>query len=296
MKNTWNAGLAIRIALFYFTAAGICQNVQAQSEVRFRQVRDCIIVVSVMADNKGPFDFVLDTGADTTIVDPSLASKLSLTPPPAGVQQTTLAGVRTLNRVSMATLAVGPAHVENLPVLVQDLAGLRKMDSHVEGVAGQDFLSHFNYLLDYRRHSIRFEQDAEIQGGVEGDRVPIEGGEHRMIVASEAQSVNRAKLHLLLDSGANSVVLLPSASQSLSLSVQKNEIEATSAGQVELHVGVVRALTVGSQQFHDITVALSASEPAERIGDGLLPTVLFHALYVNNHDGFVVLNPQPRKN
>ena len=51
---------------------------QAQSEIRFRLVRDSIIVVSMMADKEGPFDFVLDTGADTTIVDASFASKLSL--------------------------------------------------------------------------------------------------------------------------------------------------------------------------------------------------------------------------
>jgi hypothetical protein len=55
-------------------------------------------------------------------------------------------------------------------------------------------------------------------------------------------------------------------------------------------------LTIGSEQFHNIAVALPAAEPAERIGDGLLPTVLFQALYVNNLEHFIVLNPQDRKN
>jgi predicted aspartyl protease len=295
MKNTKYARLAIRLAVFYFIAAGVCQSIQAQSEIRFRLVRDSIIVVPVMAGKEGPFDFVLDTGADTTVVDSSLASKLSLAPL-SRVQQSTLAGSQSLHVGLMASLAAGPAQVENFPVLVQDLAGLRKIDSHIEGIAGQDFLSHFNYLIDYRRHSVRIEQVNEIRGSLVGDPVPIEVSGHRMIVATEAQSAERANLRFLLDSGANSVVLLPEASQALKLAIQENRGDTTSSGHVELKVGRVRALKVGSQQFHDITVAVAAAEPAERIGDGLLPTALFQSLYVNNREGFVVFNPRVNKN
>jgi hypothetical protein len=49
-------------------------------------------------------------------------------------------------------------------------------------------------------------------------------------------------------------------------------------------------------QFHDIAVGLAAADPAERIGDGLLPTAFFNSLYVNNHNGFVVFNPRVKKN
>jgi aspartyl protease len=196
----------------------------------------------------------------------------------------------------LANLAVGPAHVENLPVLVQDLAGLRKIDSHIEGIAGQDFLSHFNYLIDYWKRSVRFEQGDEIRGSVQGDSVPIEVSGHRMIIASETQSVGHANLRFLLDSGANSVVLLPRASQAINLPVQESRDDVTSSGRVELKVGRIRMLKVGSQEFHDLTVALTASEPAARIGDGLLPTALFKSLYVNNQKGFVMFNPRPKKN
>jgi hypothetical protein len=71
-------------------------------------------------------------------------------------------------------------------------------------------------------------------------------------------------------------------------------VEVTSSGQIGLQVGRLRVLTVGSQKFRDIVVALS-TEPAERIGDGMLPMVLFQSLYVNNRRGFVVFNPRTRK-
>lgn len=164
------------------------------------------------------------------------------------------------------------------------------------GIAGQDFLSHFNYLIDYSRHEILMEWTSEIRGAIEGERLPFESGENRIVLPSEGASSIHASLHLLLDTGANSLVLLPSASQSLHLPVQSAGIERTSSGKVALQVGRLQELAVGSQRFHDIAVALPSAQPAEQVGDGLLPASLFKSLYINNREGFVILNPRHKKN
>ena len=295
MKNTPYARFAIRLAAFYFIAAGICQSIQAQSDLRFRLVRETFIVVSLRANNEGPFDFVLDTGADTTIVDAGLATKLSLASL-SRIQQATLAGSQTLPVSILANLGAGPAQLGNLPVLVQDLTMLRNMDSHIEGIVGQDFLSHFNYLIDYRNSLVRIEQVDEIRSSIKGDPVSIEVSGHRMIIASEAEATGRANLRFLVDSGANSIVLLPRASQEINLPVQESRSAMSVSGHVDLKVGRIRALKIGSQQFHDLVVALPSTELTPEIGDGLLPTALFKTVYVNNREGFVMFNPQPRKN
>src|SRR5580658_1801208 len=154
MKIKSSAGLAVKIALFYCTLAGVCQSIHAQTEMQFRLVRSTVIVVPLMAGGEGPFDFVVDTGADTTIVDPILADKLSLSTL-TRIQQTTLAGSQSSSVSRIASLGSGEVQVKNLPVLVQNLAEIRKMDPQIQGIAGQDFLSHFNYLLDYPNHTIR---------------------------------------------------------------------------------------------------------------------------------------------
>lgn len=296
MKNTPFAGLAIRVALFCFTLAGLCQSAQAQSEMRFRLVHDTVIILSLMANDQGPYDFMLDTGTETTIVDPSLAHQLSLAALDR-IQLATLAGNQTLTRSSLRSLGSGPARAENLEALVQNLAELRKVDSHIQGIVGQNFLASFNYLLDYRKHSLRVELASEIRDAIEGDHMQMVVSENKMMVAAEAQSSGRAKLRLLLDSGTNSVVLMRKASQALDLPSQNNWVGVTSSGQVGLQAGRVHALTIGSLQFHDITVALPAAQPedGERLEDGLLPTALFSCLYVNNRESFVVFNPRVKK-
>jgi len=294
MKNTAGARLAVRIALFYCILAGLCQSIQAQTEMQFRLVRNTVIVVPMMADGQGPFDFVLDTGADTTILDPSLADKLALSSL-TRIQQTTLAGIQASSVSRIPILGSGQVQVRNLPVLVQDLAEIRKMDPQIQGIAGQDFLSRFNYLLDYSKHTIRFELADEIRDTVEGDRVPVEVSTNKIIVASEGRAYHEATLRLRLDSGANSVVVMRTASRALDLLAQKGGLAATSSGQVGMQVGRLDQLKIGSQRFQDIAVALSSLDSDERYGDGLLPTTLFRSLYVNSREFFVVFNPKVRK-
>ncbi len=268
---------------------------QDSREIPFRLVNGNLIVLSVKAGAGGAHNFILDTGADTTIVDLRLAAKLSMASL-RPVQQTTLAGVRTLRRGLAPELSISGAEVRNLPVLVEDLSRLRQLDARLEGILGQDFLSHFNYLLDYRRKVLRVEAAQEIEDALVGDRVALEAGGKRMIVAGEGQGLRRATVRLMVDSGASSVVLMRNCAVALEVPAFENVREVTSSGNVELRTGRIRTLVVASQRFHEIAAVVSSADPVEPIGDGLLPTILFEALYVNNRDGFVVFNPRPRKN
>jgi predicted aspartyl protease len=297
MKNSQCSKFAVRAAVFYFTLAWLCQSVHAQPQIPFRLVHDTVILISVMANEQGPFEFVLDTGTNSTVVDPLLARELSLVPLDR-IQLDNLAGSQTVVRTSMHSLSTGSTRLENVEVLVRDLSEMRKVDPHIRGMLGQNFMSHFNYLLDYHKHLITIEATHEIRDVMEGSPVSIERSDNKMLVASEAQSPERVRLRLLLDSGANLVVLIPKTSQALELSRQQNWLGATSSGQVGMSVGRLRALTIGPLQFHDIPVAFSSPEPkeSERIEDGLLPTALFSTLYVNNQEGWLIFNPRKKKN
>jgi predicted aspartyl protease len=292
MKNRLHALPVLKIAVFYFTLAGVCQ-IQAQSDIHFRLAHNALVVVPVMVGKEGPYDFVLDTGANTSIVDPGIAAHLAMVPIDT-VPQTTLAGIRALRRGFVPALSIGAMHVESVEVVVKDLSELRNLDPRIVGIAGENFLARFSYLLDYQQHVIRLERDTEIRDAIEGQRVPLETGGNQMLIPLEAQSRNHAKLRLLLDSGANSVVLLRAAARALELSPQAEEVATTSNGQIGLQTGRLHELLIGREKFHDLPVALPAAE-LSNIGDGLLPTNLFTALYINSREGFVVLNPRREK-
>ena len=287
-------GNPLKIGAVCLIFAGTFQRLQAESNIHFRLVDNTLIVVALNSDQGSRFDFVLDTGSDTTVVDPSIASRLSFVPVER-IRVVSLGNASLVLRGSIPALSVGPFRVNNVPVLIKDLSSMRKLDPHIVGIVGQSFLSHFNYLIDYHRHLVCFESGDEIRNIADGDHVAIKSTENRMMVAAEARSRRAAKVNLLLDSGSFSVVMLSAASRTLNIPRRATALEETSDGQVELQTGRMSELTVGSQRLRDITVILPAIEPNIPIGDGLLPTILFRAVYVNNQEGFVIFNPRIRK-
>ena len=50
MKNTTLAEFAIKVTVFYFSLAGFCQSIHAQSEIKVRLVHDTVVVVSMVAN------------------------------------------------------------------------------------------------------------------------------------------------------------------------------------------------------------------------------------------------------
>jgi predicted aspartyl protease len=294
MKIKRNAKVAIWLAVFYFTFSAFCQGAEAQSEIRFRLIDDSVIVVSLMANDQGPFDFVLDTGTNSTIVDLKLASRLALTALDR-IQLITVAREATVNRSSLRSLSLGATTARDVEVLVQDLSEMRKVDSHIAGIVGQNFLRQFNYLIDYKHRSLRIELGDELKSAIGGSRTPVEINEGMMLVTSEAQAKNQAKLRLLLDSGANVLTLFHAASLGLDRNAPASAWTMNTGGDRSgTSTSRLKSLTVGTEQFRNVTVALPTDVAAggERAEDGSLPAALFHAIYINNREGFVMFNPE----
>jgi hypothetical protein len=285
---------SIRIALLSLAVTATCRNLQAESDVHFRLVDGNLIVITLNSGSGDAIDFVLDTGTDTTVIDPAIAWKMSFVQEDR-IEVVSFSDSHSVLRGSIPTLSVGHSRVDDLEVLLQELPELRRLDPHIAGILGQNFLSHFNYILDYRRQVVRFESENEVRDAIDGERVAIESKDHRMVVASEAQSRASADLRLVLDSGADSLVLFRAASQTLHVPRQSPSLQLVSGGSVEMQAGRVDVLMVGSEKLHQITAILPDVDPVITACDGLLPTILFSALYVNNHDSYVVFNPRPKK-
>src|SRR5262245_48380931 len=122
----------------------ICRPAPADtSVVAFEMGAGGMVVVPVLVDNRGPFDFLLDTGTNTTVVDMELARRLGLRP----IDQVSVAspgGTSIVPRARLQSLTLGPKVVEDLEVLCADLGALRRLKGSVRGVVGQRFLSRFN--------------------------------------------------------------------------------------------------------------------------------------------------------
>ncbi len=239
-----------------------------------------VITVEGRVNGKGPFYFVVDTGAESCSLLPRVWEE---------------AGVRAGYRVELVSSAggselvaasrnlrfeVGGAVAEGVEALAHTLPAIQAaVPEGVDGVLGQSFLARFDYVIDYRARKLSF------GASLEGSRLPLRSTNGRPVVRVRS---GRKTLELVLDSGASNLVLRRTR--------ERMEAEAATAflrgntGGRMVWRGRTGRLTAGGVVLRDLETAYLAAGGGSE-WDGLLPTALFGRVYFNNRENYVVVAP-----
>jgi len=289
--------LAFRITMLalalFFRLVSVAED--TDNTLRFKSPHHYMIVVPVRIDGTGPYHFLLDTGATSSVVDPQLSRALNLSAT-RGARLSSWQATTDTRRVLVENLSVGPLNCGPLSVLVQPLSEFKAFDPHLRGILGQDVLLRSNYLIDNRHHLIRFDDDGSLLNELTGDHVTIApvstrtgGLEPRLISILVKIDKDPEPLHLVLDSGADMVVLQPRYVSPVTVPKgtkwMADENGATSAATT-FHT----LLSVGSKTFSAEAWTGDAGLK-QLVVDGLLPTGSFDELYIANRGSFVILEP-----
>lgn len=269
----------------------------AASAVNFKLLRGHVIVIPVTVNGAGPYNFMLDTGASTTLVSAEFARMLRLRPIDR-IELVTVAGSQIVPRARLESVMVGAKSATDLEALFSDLREARAVSPEIRGVLGQNFLSRFNYLINYRERRIEFEDGDELESSLSGERLPIEWREGRALVLARCAAAESRSRRFVLDSGIANLLLFTDDWRDLKLDWEQGEsqwIEARSdLGSRVARLRRLRSFSIGGAGFYDLPVVVMESKTAQagRIEDGLLPTSLFQQVYVNRRKRFVILNPK----
>jgi hypothetical protein len=274
------------------------------ASLRLRLVQRSQIVVSVTINHTGPYDFLVDTGAQVNTVDPALAAELYLK-----IEGTTgFVGVGFRTRPSFAhlgTLEVGSHAIANPLVVVQNLDQLHAADPHIRGILGGNFLGHFDVLIDYAHSMLCLDDTKVMQPEVKGKHVALvtpphpDGGvlsTEPLIISIHLSAIPGRPLLQLLDSGTNVPLLYNSGKDMAGGFSVSAPIHDRSPDGVERVFAVLppQDMQIGTLTFHQIhfvTPASTAMNVPKIEVDGLLPTALFRRVYISYADRFVVLEP-----
>lgn len=182
----------------------------ARSKVDFEIYRDYLIVVHGSVGPLKGLNFLFDTGASPSVLDPRIAGKLHLATMPADTA--VLEGTVQSQTAVVPSLQLGALHRENLPVVIRDLSFLQNaLPFRIDGIVGLDVLGQTAFEIDYQSREIRFDLSPS-STHVIPDSIPYHMQRGLAIVDA---TVNHAQVHLLLDTGAPSVILfqeMPAAS------------------------------------------------------------------------------------
>lgn len=265
----------------------------AATDIQFTLVRNYLIVVSVTINGTGPYEFLLDTGTNTTLLHTEFAAQLGLRPMDR-VELITVAGSQAVPRAKLPSLRLGDKVENDLEVLFSDLRGVRSVLPKVRGVLGQNFLAEFNYLVDYPNRRISFVNEAEARWC--GVQLPFALHEGKMLVTVEPG------WRLLLDSAIAELLVFDTAARRGQLDLEPNSLHTmqlkSGLGSQGVWQGNLRTFRLGEILLRNLPVTLLNQNPAEvgRVENGLLPMSAFQSIYVNHRQNHVLLNPIPPAN
>lgn len=120
--------------------------------VSFKMISNSI-VVGMLVNGEGPFNFILDTGASITTIDPEIVEKAGVTVKNETINVVGVGGNPiSAPLISIGTLALEGALVSNLEAVSTRIHHL--YTSQLYGLIGQDFLNHFVMNLDTNAKTI----------------------------------------------------------------------------------------------------------------------------------------------
>jgi predicted aspartyl protease len=122
--------------------------------IGFSFVHESLVVVPVFLNGRGPYRFLLDTGATNTILSNRVADQLNI---PIGKTQTLLmvGGSVVATKRMIDVIRIGNAQIMQTPVIAADLKLMHTL--HVDGIIGEDCLRRFKISIDYAHQLLTIE-------------------------------------------------------------------------------------------------------------------------------------------
>ena len=273
------------------------------ASVHVRYIAGSLTIVPVEINHTGPYDFMLDTGSQITMVDPKLASELHLKAEgTAGID-----GVGFHARTAYAHLDLIEIGLQAIPQPVaffQDISHLQATDPHIRGVLGGDILRHFDVLLDQDKDLLCLDTEGVLRKSIPGERIPLaipptgdgSGAATEPLIAEvHLPRLADRPLYLLIDSGANVPYLCDSSrGSSPSFGGRAMHITGYSAPGRGLVVLPAQDMQIGSNIVRPVSFVTAVGHSKAKMEvDGMLPTGLFRRIYISYLNHFMVLEPWP---
>jgi hypothetical protein len=235
--------------------------------------------VDVRVNGRGPYHFVVDSGADTSVVGLRIAHDLELPlGTPAVLNATTSRNV--VDRVKVDELTVGTSTIPNL-----ELPALRESDVGGDGLIGIDALTEQRLMMDFEAHQVRVEDARTPLKSVPGEIVVTARRVRGQLILTEVHAGNLA-LNAVIDTGSEVTIgnlalrdKLLGRHGTRFWTVQATGVTGVT---VPLQMAIISRLQLGPVVLEDVPIAFAdvppfklfglADEPSLLLGTDLLDT------------------------
>lgn len=216
------------------------------------------MTVAVRINGRGPFRFVVDSGADTSVIGLRAAQALQL-PPGTPVTLHGMTESARIDRVLVDELGLGQSDVRNL-----ELPVLRDGDLGGEGMVGIDALVRQRLLLDFEKRVINIEDARRPARRFDGEIVVTARRRRGQLILTEA-SVNNRPVDAVIDTGSEitigNLALRDRLTRRRKDKLTTIAVTGVTGVTAELQLARVGELRLGPVILRDILVAFADVPP-----------------------------------
>ena len=247
------------------------------------------IVVSVRINGRGPYRLLVDTGSSRSAVSRRAATEVGA-PVVAKTSVVSIGQEAARLVVRLDDVEVGSAIRPNVLASVIPDTELKGIAAGADGILGQDFLSAFEYTIDYRKRTLAWETDALALPSVDR-RFTLRPEEGRFLVEIPGADDSQRTLRLVPDSGASVLVLYERDGRvPVTVSRARRPLDITGlSGSRRASLSSVARLQLGPVLLRDARVIVVSECDDVPGADGLLPLSLFDRVTFVASKGLLIL-------
>lgn len=229
------------------------------------------MTVDTMVNGHGPYQFIVDSGADSSVVGLKLAEELKLPMASTAILHTTTADT-IVNRVRVNELAFGQGATHDL-----ELPALADKDIGADGLIGIDVLATQRLMLDFEKRVIKAE-DSRTPVRQVGDEIIITARRKKgQLILTEVHAVG-LPVEAVIDTGSEITIgnlalrnqLLPGNSDKF----ETIKVTGVTGVTLDLQFARIGTLRIGSITLENVPMAFADVPPFTLFGLNKRPALL----------------------
>jgi predicted aspartyl protease len=219
-----------------------------------------LILLPVIVNGRGPFEFILDTGAGTSLLSSELAKQLKIKV--VGSKEGQSAGGKvSVSLAKVDSFAIGEAKLDDIDVGIVDLSHIGKtIGAKIDGDLGYNFLKHFRIAIDYRECEIRLDDPKRVENFGSSAETEI-----AMRLASPAKPLILVDVHanghgpfqFAIDTGTSTTAITPELAKELGVVSTPIGPATTGGAHIDVTAGMLQSFQVGGAKVDNMSVMVA---------------------------------------
>ena len=225
----------------------------------------------VRVNGRGPYQFIVDSGADTSVVGMRIARDLEL---PLGKPATlnNMTDRSIVDRVIVDELTLGPSTIRDL-----QLPALREVDIGGAGMIGIDALVRQRLMMDFEKRLIKVEDATKPAKSLPGEIVVTARWRRGQLILTEVKAAG-ISLDAVIDTGSQ-ITIGNLALRDKLVRRRHSKLETVSATgvtgkTVELQIARIAELKLGPITLRNVPIAFADVPPFDVFGLSDQPALL----------------------